>query len=121
MKIFIFKNFRKKINDVNCYLKNKGINRVLQNKIRCYVEYIHNEEQNGYYRGERLLRNINRDLKEELYEDSFGKFLKRIPIFEENFSPEFIAKLSLSVSETTVFPNEIVVIKIFFYMNENLK
>ena len=101
---------RKKLNDVNFYLKKKNINNDLQIKIRNYVEYIHEEEINGYYKGKKLMENISSNLKKELAIDGFGKILKNISFLKNHFSEEFINKLCIEGNEATLVTNEILVI-----------
>ena len=67
---------------LNFYLKKKNINNDLQNKIRNYVEYMHEEEINGYYKGEKLLENISSNLRNELVIDGYGKNIEKYSIFK---------------------------------------
>ena len=100
-------------------MKNKSINNELQKRIRGYVEYMHHEEKNGYYRADKILKNLSNNLREELSIDSYGKNLNNVPIFKDNFSRQFLNKLTSEIKEVVIAPGEFIVYSSILYFNLN--
>ena len=110
--IFSFKEYfnfkRNKIWDINHYMKTRNISNDLRMRIRRYIEYMHEEEKLGIYRGNQLIKTLSSHLKDELLYDSYFKLISKIPIFTKNFSEPFLKKLTLTVEEITFSPEEII-------------
>lgn len=102
-------DFRGKLVDISYYMNKRNINKPLQSKIKRYLEYMHEEEMYGYQRGTELIANLSNKLQDELCEELYGKILKELKIFKENdFSPQFLRKVALKVSEVTFAPGDII-------------
>ena len=101
-------------------IKNK-INHSLQSKIREYFEGLEEEKNNLYYKGSKLLKNVSLNLQDEIYFEVYGKFLKEIPFFKENFSNKLIHKVCSKMQDVVFSSGENIVEKkknfsyIFFY------
>ena len=84
----------------------RNIQKDLQLKVRRFIEYMHNEEKNGSQKGEFLFNNLSIKLKNELNIDIFLKFIKKVKIFNDNFSLEFLENLSKHFKEQAFAPEE---------------
>ena len=89
-------------------MKFRGINNVLQMRIRRYIEYMHEEEKMGNQRGENLIPSLSSHLKDDLYYDAYLKKINMIKVLKNNFSPGFLKKLCLIYKEFTFAPEEII-------------
>ena len=74
-------------------------------------------KKNGYFRADKILRSISRSLKEELSIDSYGKNLMKVPVFNNNFSVQFLNKFTSYIFESTFPPNDTIVNKNIFFFN----
>ena len=88
-------------------MNKRGINLTLQMKIRRYIEFMHQEEIFGCFRGDSLVGSLSNPLKEELMIDSYQRFLRKNEVLN-HFSDEFINSLSQIVREITFAPDEII-------------
>ena len=88
-------------------MRKRNIGRSLQMKVRRYLEYMHQEEIDGFQRGETLVhKNLSNQLKNDIFFESFGKILSNCKILKENFSPEFLQNLCLNIKEISFPPEE---------------
>ena len=97
------------MNDVSKYFQNKNVSNEIQNKMKKYIEYSHDEENNAIHRGRILLNNVSLNLKEELRFELFWKMMKKIPIFEK-FSENFLRELSYEISEYVFTADQTIVL-----------
>lgn len=102
------------MNDVCYYLKKRNVDKYTQMKIRRYMEYLHEEETNGYQRGGYEISLLSSQLKSEMNVEIYGKLLYNIPLFKKNFSKAFIERLCSNLEELTYAPDEIIY-KVFFF------
>ena len=89
-------------------MKKRNINNELQSNVRRYVEYLFEEEKNGYQKGNKLYLNLSNDLKEDLWNDSYFHHIQNIPIFSKKFSKEFLKKATSIIEEKNFGPGEII-------------
>ena len=75
-------------------------------RVRKYLEYMHEEEKLAQ-RGQNSLNKLSKNLKEEIMQESYLKFLKNIKIFKK-FSNEFLISLTNVVTEYTFAPDDLI-------------
>ena len=89
-------------------MKLRNIKGETQLKIRRYIEYVHDEEINGFQRGDSLFDNLSISLKHELNLDLYLKIIKNIHFLRKNFSEKFLIELSHSLQGKTFVDGEII-------------
>ena len=88
--------FRRDLNVINGYMKQKNINLELRTKIRNYFEFLLNEDQ--LYNNDitqEIINKLSQSLKEELLVNANGVVLKKFDLFQKNFQKLLCEKLSL--------------------------
>ena len=89
-------------------MSQRCVNGEIQTKIRRYVEYIHNEDKEGFQRGEYLYNLLSKNLQNEINLDIYFKMTKEIPLFKKNFSDKFLIFLSKNIEEKSFATGEII-------------
>ena len=97
-------------------MNKRNINSDLQHKIRRYVEYLHEEEKNGYYRGSYIFKVLSSNLQEEILKETYLKYVMDSHLFNNFFTPEFLKYIPLIIEEKNFAPGENI-IKVFFENN----
>ena len=88
--------------DINHYMKYRQVNRLLQMKIRRYIEYMHQEEKYGSQRGDKLADDLSKNLKNEMWSDIYSNIFNNLKVFQkQNFSERFKKQLCLRIQEHT--------------------
>lgn len=100
--------YKTKIAEINDYMKRNNVNYNLQIKVRRYLEYLFNEENQGDNRGEAILQTLSKSLKDEIMSDVYGRITKNIQILNRNFSNRFLKALTLKFKEVSFAPEEII-------------
>ncbi|KAL4438361.1 hypothetical protein ABPG74_009784 [Tetrahymena malaccensis] len=98
--------FRTQLSDINFYMNQREVSQIIQNRARNYLEYVYKE---GYVNSEKIsksLQSLSSNIIEAIQEDIFYKSLKKIEIFESNFSRGFLQRLALKVKENNYAPDE---------------
>ena len=90
-------------------MKQRNVNTELQVRIRRYVEYLFEEERNGYQKGSNIFSKISVVLKQELWKDTHLNYIKNIKIFSKMFSKDFLIKLTSIIEEKNFGPEEIII------------
>lgn len=122
------KAFRQKIFDIQEYLESKDINKETQTRVFKYLEYLHEQSDEILTKGtptdvpeltdhrpppalegQMILSECSLDLREEILKDYYGKILERLRILQNNFSKEFIARLSTKMKEKRFGPDEVII------------
>ena len=103
-----------KIHAINSFMKEKKMSLHLQMKIRKYLEYMFNEDNEN--KKTLLFNSLSRKLKEEVQIDIYCKHLKNNHFFKNNFSENFLKKLSLQFQEYTLAPEENIFLVIYFFI-----
>ena len=78
----------------------------LQMKVKKYLEYMFQENQE--HKRMMLLNSLSDKLREEVQIDLYGKILKNNKFFKNNFSENFLRKLTLKFKEITLAPEELI-------------
>ena len=76
----------------------------LQMKVRKYLEYM--LQENNEQKKAMLFDSLSHKLKEEVQIDIYSRYLLSNNFFKNNFSHNFIKKLSLEFQEITLAPEE---------------
>lgn len=85
-------------------MRTRNISHENQTKVFKYLEYVAQEESEGFAKGMDILNKISKQIKEDIYTEYFGSFLKKNKFFKLNFSLEFINRLSMFVKEKSLGP-----------------
>ncbi|KAL4456280.1 hypothetical protein ABPG74_014241 [Tetrahymena malaccensis] len=102
------KYFRQKMMNLNLHIQKRGLNKQLAMTVRKYIEYLYKEEMVSNESAEKDLEQIPISLKEDVYQDIYGKLLRQNKVFNLNFSLEFLDKLALKMKEKRFGPEEII-------------
>ena len=78
---------------INDYMDKRGINKYLQMKIKKYLEYMYEESKMNDKDNLLLSQSLSQSLREECFNDLYGKLLKHHKLFSE-FSEDFLRKLT---------------------------
>lgn len=103
------KTFKRNLHLINGYMKQKNISFDLRVRIRKYFEYIwkeeriHNEEETHD-----IINKLSKTLKDELLFQGNGTILKKIPLFNKNFSQDTLRKLVYEMKELSFTPGDII-------------
>ena len=100
-KIYAGENqFNKEIGIINGYMKKKKVSLELAIKIQKYLEYIWQKEKNAnFLEEESVIDKLSSSLKKELKQEAFGKHLDKISFLKNNFSKEFLERLTHCIKE----------------------
>lgn len=99
---------RKKMRDINYYLVKRNISSELTNKIKRHYEFLHEEQYEGYQKGNFVLDNLSQKLYMQLQNEKFVGCIKEQPIFKNHFSDEVINKIPQLMVEMTTSPDQII-------------
>ena len=80
----------------------------LKVRVKKYLEFIWKFGPKTIEREQKLLHDLPNSLREEILLESHGKFLREFKIFRNNFSEEFIDRLSLKLQPVTYAPKDII-------------
>ena len=99
--------FNKEIGIINGYMRKKKVSLELAIKIQKYLEYIWQKERNANFLEEKcVIDKLSNNLKKELKQEAFGKYLQKIPFLSKNFSNGFLEKLTYCINEISQPPYE---------------
>ena len=102
------KELSDKINIVDSYLDKSNINETLKLKVKKYLQYICNTEDKNFEKGQELINKLPANIKDEIFLESIGKFLKGFPILIKNFSEDFVEKIALELKPTRYSPCDVI-------------
>ena len=86
----------------------KGINPNLQTRIREYLKFIWKEQKSNKEEEEKIITSLSNSLKEELFLESYGFFLKNNSLFTNYFSEKTLKKLVYVMQEVVLTPDDYV-------------
>ena len=98
---------KENIRVINGYMKRQNLNFELQGRVRKYLEYTINNENNGDQESE-ILNKLTKSLKKEVLIESYGKIIEQIPFINDNFSTETKEKIVFSLKSLTFSPEDYV-------------
>ena len=93
------------------YMEERNISKQMQMKVIRYLQYLNDKKLRSNETGERIIQGLSTRLRQQLQEEYFGQFLKTIPQFAQNFSPQLLKMLSVHMKEITLGPGEILYTK----------
>ena len=100
--------FKMKMRDLQHYMNKRNLNKMLQMRVKRYLEYMFQEENEGFQRGHSILTLLSKKLHQDVKVEIYGKILKDMYVFKKYFSEEFIAKCSTKFKEITYAPEDII-------------
>ena len=109
--------FKMRMRDLQHYMNKRNLNKTLQMRVKRYLEYMFQEENEGFQRGHVILGSLSKKLHQDVKIEIYGKILKDMYVFNKYFSEEFISKLSTKFKEITFAPEDI----IFSVKNQKIK
>ena len=89
-----------------------------QFRVRNYLEYCFNEE-NDREKEENIVKKLSNSLKDEYFNQVYGKKIREIPFFSKNFSQNCLLALSKIINKIDVLPEE-TICRVFF-LNKLIK
>lgn len=98
---------------INRFLQKKKINENLTLKIREFLRFLWQVEstQNADVENE-IIGQLSKSLKEELYLETNGQIINKMPLFFTNFTEGFLKELMYKISEFHLIPeNHIFTVK----------
>lgn len=104
-------------------MKKREISSDLQQKVKKYYEYLHDEQIENSEKGQMMINNLEGQLKYEVMKEIYGKILMEKQIFKTNFSQEFVDSISQSMKEIKIGPGQTIieenqlVEKVFFILS----
>lgn len=90
---------------MNGYMNKKGISFELKGKVREYLEFIFkttNYDKKEY----EILQKLNKNLKNEVIMEAYGKFLMNMPKLKDNFTQKTLENLAFYMKSQTFSPEE---------------
>ena len=100
--------FKMRMRDLQHYMNKRNLNKTLQMRVKRYLEYMFQEENEGFQRGHTILSLLSKKLHQDVKVEIYGKILKDMYVFKKYFSEEFIAKLSTKFKEITFAPEDLI-------------
>ena len=98
--------FREEIAAINNYMIQKNVPKVIQIKVRRYLEYIDQQDREGYQKGVAILNTLSKSLKDEVLSAVFAKDLEYFDFLTKNFSDKFLTELTFKMSEISYAPEQ---------------
>lgn len=96
--------------NLNSLMEDRNLSFELKHKVRGYFAYLHKERLENSQAGSEMINALPPSLKDEVMNDLYSKFLKKLPLFSSHFSEEFQNALSLLVREEKIGP-ELMILK----------
>ncbi|CAD8047017.1 unnamed protein product [Paramecium sonneborni] len=101
--------FRQNMNDLKKYMRLKGLDKHLAEKIRKYFEYVWcDAEEENDREAFKFAEQIPIQLQEEMKIDINMKIVKKIKFLTDNFSDQFLIQLSKNLLEEKFAPEQII-------------
>ncbi|KAM3135294.1 hypothetical protein pb186bvf_012592 [Paramecium bursaria] len=88
------------------YMKQKQVDRVLQSRIKSYLEWLVNQEQIARKYEQITISNLSSNLKHEILIQVQGKFVKNLHFIINNFPQSIVKKISFLLTEKIHGPEE---------------
>ncbi|EAS01339.2 cation channel family protein (macronuclear) [Tetrahymena thermophila SB210] len=105
--------YRQQRYEMSNYMKNRNIDSELQTKVFQYLEMLKLKKEWEPESGQNVIEIMNPKLKESIYKDYYGRYLKSCKLFSSKFSTQFLDMLSVACKEQVFGPGEII-----FYQKE---
>ena len=86
----------------------KEVSKKTQTKVRKYLDYILETENDNRIQDENILSILSENLKNEILREINGKVLRENALFHHNFGTKFLAVLYNHLEEITFTPSEVI-------------
>lgn len=96
-------------------MKSHSVNTDLKGRVLNYLNFMWKMERKNVEKEQFLFEQLPENLKKELLFEVNWKILSRFSLLKNNFSQEFIDKLSLSLKSIQYSPNEIIYCVLLIY------
>ena len=107
MLFYLF--YRQTVNAINSYMIRKKIKPELQTRIREYLKFIYMDKHAlNMEEEEKIINSLSASLKEELFVEAYGDFLKANRLFTNNFSEETLKKMIFCLKEVSFTPGDVI-------------
>ena len=100
--------FMESIAEIDMYMRKRNVDLDLQIRVRNYLEWVFKEENESREKEDEILKPLSKGLREEVLYQVYGKRIKTIMIFNNNFSRDFLNVLALKIREVSYVPEEII-------------
>ena len=98
---------QEKINRISTFMESKKITGNLQMRIRSYLKYLWDTENESMNKNlANIIDSLSKPLRDEIYFEAYGKVVREINLFIENFSEEFLTEMTKNVEELTILKGE---------------
>jgi len=105
---------REKMRLLTKYMKEKGLSKEIQSKIRKYLEFYLDKENTMKTEGDNILQLLSFNLKEEVIKEVNAKILGDTYMFSSNFRKKFLYIISKDLIEKALTPDELIYSVKFF-------
>lgn len=96
------------IAEIDMYMRKRNVDLDLQIRVRNYLEWVFKEENESREKEDEILKPLSKGLREEVLYQVYGKRIKTIMLFTNNFSRDFLNVLALKIREVSFVPEEII-------------
>jgi hypothetical protein len=86
----------------------KQLSKKTQNKVRKYLEYLIETENENKLLEENVLSTFSEGLRDEILKEINGKVLREQKLFQNNFGTNFLSQLYNYLEEKTFAPSEVI-------------
>lgn len=88
-------------------MKNNKVDFDFQFRVRKYIEYIFREESDKK-KEDKIFQKLSKPIKDEFFNQMYGKKLNSIPFFKQNFSALALKAISTIMKKVDIAPEETV-------------
>ena len=88
-------------------MKSNKIDFDFQFRVRKYIEYIFREESDKK-KEDKIFKKLSKPIKDEFFNQMYGKKLNSIPFFKQNFSADGLKAISTIIKKIDIAPEETV-------------
>ncbi|KAL4461448.1 hypothetical protein ABPG74_016072 [Tetrahymena malaccensis] len=99
---------KNKLSVLSSYMKKRGLSSVLQEKVKTYFNYMHEEDLKFNEGGEIFFKEVKGQLKTEVLSEIYYKTLCQSNLFRMSFSQNFLKSLSFVMEEQKYVCDEVI-------------
>jgi hypothetical protein len=99
--------FREKKKNLLILTRSMNLTRELELKIKQYMEFIWDQEQKVNPGLEQsIMAKLSPSLRDEVYSETYLKYLRSVQIFDKNFSVKTLMKMAQAMKKISYLPEE---------------
>ena len=103
------KKIEENIAKISTFMEAKNINGNLQMRVRSYLKFIWEKENEKMNEGLfTIINSLSKSLKDEIYLEAYGSIINDNPFFRDNFSNDFLYELTKNVEEQSFLKKEVI-------------